>query len=218
MTSRDNILQRIRTELSKGPAVEPPSVPEIWPPSATTDPVAFIDRFSAELKILQGEFIHARSMADAQTHLSRLMTEAGWRTIGAPDRPLVREAVGKLAPEQIAWAKQEWAPRDIAQLPVSLIEAECLLADTGTCAVACPTAAERLLCYLPPACIVIARTDRLFEHLPAAWPKIKPWCDDPQSRGELVLITGPSRTSDIEKVLILGVHGPKRLIVMAIDG
>ena len=36
------------------------------------------------------------------------------------------------------------------------------------------------------------------------------------SRGEIVLITGPSRTADIEKILILGVHGPKRLVVLVV--
>ena len=36
------------------------------------------------------------------------------------------------------------------------------------------------------------------------------------SRGEIVLITGPSRTADIEKILILGVHGPKRLVVLLV--
>ena len=41
-------------------------------------------------------------------------------------------------------------------------------------------------------------------------------CRPQESRGEIVLITGPSRTADIEKKLILGVHGPKRLVVMIV--
>ena len=39
---------------------------------------------------------------------------------------------------------------------------------------------------------------------------------DPAVRGELVILTGPSRTADIEKILILGVHGPKRLVVLLV--
>jgi L-lactate dehydrogenase complex protein LldG len=97
-----------------------------------------------------------------------------------------------------------------------LVTAECLLADTGTCAIDCPTAAERLMCYLPPACVVVARRESIFEHLPAAWGGLSGRCAAAQARGELVLVTGPSRTSDIEKILILGVHGPMRLVVLVV--
>ena len=40
---------------------------------------------------------------------------------------------------------------------------------------------------------------------------------NPEQRGEIALITGPSRTADIEKILVLGVHGPRRLIVFIIE-
>ena len=73
-----------------------------------------------------------------------------------------------------------------------------------------------MLCYLPPACVVVARLDQLAEHLPAAWSQLAPRLSDPQLRGEYVIVTGPSRTADIEKILILGVHGPKRLVVILV--
>ena len=98
----------------------------------------------------------------------------------------------------------------------SVVEADILLADTGSCLIACPTAQDRLLCYLPPACVVVARLEQLREHLPAAWPTVAPRVADPAQRGEFVIVTGPSRTADIEKILILGVHGPKRLVVVLI--
>jgi len=64
--------------------------------------------------------------------------------------------------------------------------------------------------------IVVARLNQLAGHLPAAWRPISKTCAAKDSRGEIVLITGPSRTADIEKILILGVHGPKRLVVMLV--
>jgi L-lactate dehydrogenase complex protein LldG len=73
-----------------------------------------------------------------------------------------------------------------------------------------------LLCYLPPACVVIAKVPQLAEHLPAAWTAVAPRVADPAQRGEFVIVTGPSRTADIEKILILGVHGPKRLVVILV--
>ena len=88
------------------------------------------------------------------------------------------------------------------------MEADVLLADTGSCLIACRTPADRLLCYLPPACVVVGRTTQLAEHLPAAWPTIAAQAAEPALRGEFVIVTGPSRTADIEKILILGVHGP----------
>ena len=103
----------------------------------------------------------------------------------------------------------------MAEFSAGLIAPECLLADTGSCLIVSGTAQDRLLCYLPPICVVIARTEQLVEHLPAAWPAAQR-AAEPATRGEFVIITGPSRTSDIEKILILGVHGPKRLIVLLV--
>ena len=131
---------------------------------------------------------------------------------------MVREAMAELPPGVVRRAAADWQPRQMAELSASVIEPEVLLADTGSCLIACPTAQDRLLCYLPPACVVIARVAQLAEHLPAAWPAIARRAADPALRGEFVIVTGPSRTADIEKILILGVHGPKRLVLLLVEG
>jgi L-lactate dehydrogenase complex protein LldG len=131
------------------------------------------------------------------------------------DRPLVREATANLTDQCVKWVA-DWQPQPMADLSAAVVEPEVLSADTGSCLIACATSQDRLLCYLPPACVVVARTDRLVEHLPAAWATIAPRVADPALRGEFVIVTGPSRTADIEKILILGVHGPKRLIVLLV--
>jgi L-lactate dehydrogenase complex protein LldG len=132
------------------------------------------------------------------------------------DRPLIREVTAALPTGTVNWSAPDWQPQRIANLSASLIEADALLADTGSCLIACPTVPDRLLCYLPPACVILGRVGRLAEHLPAAWPAIAARASAPAQRGEFVIVTGPSRTSDIEKILILGVHGPKRLVVVLI--
>jgi L-lactate dehydrogenase complex protein LldG len=173
-------------------------------------------RFKQELEEVHGEVVRCGSMEEARAWLAETAAQESWERVGAVDRPLCREVSGGLKADGLAWAQSDWTPQSMASLSAGLVEADCLLADTGTAMVACGRAEERLMCYLPPACVIVATTDRLVEHLPAAWPAIAPRVADPQLRGEFVFITGPSRTADIEKILILGVHGPQRLIVLLV--
>jgi L-lactate dehydrogenase complex protein LldG len=220
MTSRDTILQRIRSGLSNTEAagfagLAAPPVPEVWPQTSPDNKV-LAERFAAELKAIHGETIRCASMDEARQCLAALMNDAGWAKIAILDRPLAREATSAIPPERVAVAQADWTPQQMAELPAGLVTAECLLADTGTCVVACGTATERLMCYLPPACVVVASVEQLAENLPAAWPELARRAADRDLRGEFVLVTGPSRTADIEKILILGVHGPKRLVVLLV--
>jgi L-lactate dehydrogenase complex protein LldG len=220
MSSRELILQRIRSGLGNAAAAgfgdlgEPP-VPEVWP-RTNPEPATLLSQFRAQLESLKGEPIHCPTMAEARGQLARLMETAPWARLGGLDRPLTRELTADIPADRLDWITSDRTAEQIAELPAGLITADALLADTGSCVVHCSTAQERLMCYLPPACIVLARADQLEEHLPAAWGPIAKACAAKDSRGEVVLITGPSRTSDIEKILILGVHGPKRLVVLVV--
>jgi len=223
MNSRDAILKRIRNALSStGTAgrfpggAEMPPVAEVWP-RQNPSPAAMAERFVEELQAVHGEVHRCGSMAHARGKLAELADQSGWDSIGAVDEPLCREVTGELGPERVSWAASDWSPHQMADLAAGLVCARVLLADTGSCVVGCGTAQARLLCYLPPVCVVVGRIDQLAEHLPAAWDDICRGAADGESRGEWVLITGPSRTADIEKILILGVHGPKRLVVLLVD-
>ena len=215
MTSRDAILQRVRSAFSQASPPAPPPVPEVWP-RENPDAATMAARFSQELADVQGEVIRSATMEDAGRQLAELVGQAQWTALGMMDRLLVRDVAAHLPTGVAAWAAADWQAEQIAKLSASVVEADLLLADTGSSLIACPTAQDRLLCYLPPACVVVARIDQLSEHLPAAWPTIAPRVADPARRGEFVIVTGPSRTADIEKILILGVHGPKRLVVLLI--
>ncbi len=190
-------------------------MPEVWP-RQNADPAALADRFESELKAVHGEVLRLSTIGDAQKQLAQMAAQSRWTSIGVMYRPICCDAVKDLDPKIIEWPKANWPAAEMAELSVGIVAAEVLLADTGSSLIACPTAEDRLLCYLPPACVIIARADQLFEHLPAAWPTVARRSDDRGLSGEFVIITGPSRTSDIEKTLILGVHGPKRLVVMLV--
>ncbi|NUQ62773.1 MAG: lactate utilization protein [Pirellulales bacterium] len=215
MSSRDAILSRIRTALAGDPPVARPSIPEVWP---RTNPgiEEMAERFTKELRAVGGEVYRLTTMDDARRKLAELMEELQSTLLGAIDRPICRELCGELPPDHVAWPEPGWTPRTMSDLVAGLVPADYLLADTGSCLIACGTHQERILCYLPPTCIVVARTAQLVEHLPAVWETIASRSGDPNLRGEFVIVTGPSRTADIEKILILGVHGPKRLVVLLV--
>ncbi len=216
MNSRDTILQRIRDGLADRPVCELPPVPEVWP---STNPSAgkLTERFTTELEAVTGEVVHCKSMDEAKAKLTELADAEAWETIAAVERPLCHELLDAMPASRVTWAKDGWAPKEMADVPVGIVAAEQLIADTGSCLVCNNTAEERLMCFLPPTSVVVAKVGQLVEHLPAAWESIAWQTAEADRRGEFLLITGPSRTADIEKILILGVHGPKRLIVLLVD-
>lgn len=86
------------------------------------------------------------------------------------------------------------------------------VADTGSL-VADQTAVEqRLASTLPPVHIALIGTARILPDKAALFTRI-----NPATSRYIAFITGPSRTADIERVLTIGVHGPKRLVIVFID-
>lgn len=87
---------------------------------------------------------------------------------------------------------------------------EFLVARSGTVMVSSAQGGGRQLSVYPPVHIVIARKNQLVESLEEAYSGIlKKYNDNLPS--QIALITGPSRTADIEKTLVLGAHGPKEI-------
>ena len=226
MNSRDIVLSRIRNALSDLPQDELPPPPEVWPETGA-DAETMAGRFAEELATVEGELFRCATLEESQKQIAAIMDEVGCKTLTAVDRPLARELAASLGEEAVRWVPTDaekaesegdtWQPPAMGQIKLGLVSAEYLLADTGSCVIECNTPQERMMCYLPPNCLVVARKDQLREHMPAAWKELAPRVAEPDRRGEFVIVTGPSRTADIEKILILGVHGPKRLFVVLVD-
>jgi L-lactate dehydrogenase complex protein LldG len=103
--------------------------------------------------------------------------------------------------------------RDAAEASgIGISQLEWAISDTGTLVTDAAPVERRLASSLPIIHIAIVATGALLPDMAAAFDRIHP------SRcGYISMITGPSRTADIERVLTIGVHGPSRLIIVFVD-
>ena len=92
----------------------------------------------------------------------------------------------------------------------SVTGCDCLVAQTGSIFVSTRSAAGRAASVLPEMHLVVARRDQIVPDLAAAFALLRQRYGD-HWPSAISLITGPSRTADIEKILVMGAHGPKRL-------
>ena len=99
----------------------------------------------------------------------------------------------------------------VADADIGIAEADFAIASTGTLAVVSNANRPSSLTLLPPASLVIVKIDHVMQNLAAVLAEMGP---AGVAANRLTLITGPSRTADIEKRIVLGVHGPKSLHVI----
>lgn len=97
-------------------------------------------------------------------------------------------------------------------IEVGISTCEFLIAHTGSVMVSSALSGGRQLFVYPPVHVVIARRTQLVDYLGNAYKGIQEkYGQDLPS--QVTLITGPSRTADIEKTLVMGAHGPRELHV-----
>ena len=104
------------------------------------------------------------------------------------------------------------SPELLKNVEVGITGCEFLIAHTGSVMVSSAQKGGRQMFVYPPLHIVIAHKNQLVDYLEKAYFGIhKKYKDGFPS--QIALITGPSRTADIEKTLVLGAHGPRELRV-----
>lgn len=211
---RAAILARVSAALAGESKTAPPGSMTIFEPSARTRSELFA-QFAAELAALHGEAHAVESLAELPSVVAAFVEARGLRNVAAQRAPAVEAALASLPAERRTFA-DGLEPSRLADFEAGAIAAQALLADTGSVVVRFERQSERLLQYLPRTCIVIADASMLHEHLDehAMAPVFEP--ARAGAIGEANIITGPSRTADIEKVLVLGAHGPESLVVFVV--
>jgi L-lactate dehydrogenase complex protein LldG len=96
---------------------------------------------------------------------------------------------------------------------VGITVCDALIAQTGSILLTARSAGGRVLSVLPPHHVVVAQANQLVPDLPAAFELLQAKYRD-HYPSFITFITGPSRTGDIERILVLGAHGPRILTVI----
>jgi L-lactate dehydrogenase complex protein LldG len=219
-------LQRIREAL--GQAQLPAAMATLPPRPAyeTTQPeAAMVAAFAQNLELIRGRVLGPLGPEAAAEQVVALLTAAGAGEVlsWALDQIDLPGLAPALAAAGVRCAEVH-IPNDpaghaetlerLARVPVGLTGADAGLADTGSLVLGHGPGRPRLASLLPPVHVAVLPVSRLLPGLPAflaAHP------DALEASSNIVIVTGPSRTADIELIAVFGVHGPKRLEVVLVD-
>jgi L-lactate dehydrogenase complex protein LldG len=204
--SRARILERVRTAL-RTPAPRPagPKDREIFAP--VTD---ILDRFQKECAANITECVLMPDLPASARAVADVLGALPPGDIFVQDSSALR----RLAPEWQAGRNIQWSseggPKESVQATITTAEA--LVALTGSVLVSA-ACGGRGASVVAPVHIVLATSDQLVPDLDAAFARMRERNTAFQN-SYVCLITGSSRTADIEKILVMGAHGPIRLIVV----
>lgn len=197
--SRENIMKAV----AKATPTTTTALPEPVPVAPVDDLVA---QFAHELQKLGGELIQATDLKQAAQELLQLAggEAAEERLWFVADRELAVE-LGQYLPVQVASMFQ------MADCLASVVAADVAIADTATVGLTLDVRQPRSSYLLPEISVAVVRKSRLLPTLMDALLELEQQDKLPTA---FVFVTGPSRTADIEKTVVIPAHGPKRLIVV----
>ncbi len=205
MSSRDEILARLQRT--------PGQLPDMADHHRSYDDL--VTQFTNALQANKGEAHRVKDLSAAAALLDDLFADLKIEQVVAHrEAPLDQLDLPERFPEQ-SWyfAGEEDNFRGLsAQADAGITGADTALAETGTLVLSSAASRARATSLLPPVHIVLLPASKL---LPGIFTFVQ------QRQGEmpanLMFISGPSKTADIEQTLVTGVHGPKRLIVIVIE-
>jgi L-lactate dehydrogenase complex protein LldG len=130
--------------------------------------------------------------------------------LGVAER-LAAAGMEVLTPEDVFWQER------LAEAGVGVTGAVAAVAASGSVGVACGPAAPRATSLVPPAHICLVFSGTMVEDLAEALRRFAPDAAT-ELPSNLVWVSGPSRSADLELVLTVGVHGPGSVDVVVAEG
>lgn len=174
-----------------------------------------ISLFRERLLAVSGEFIASNETQDLLSLIAGFIKSNSIKSVVVSDFPQ-RGELRDILPNDVeiladfgerTYAKEE-AKQLCASAEAGITGIYAIIADTGTLVIASRHRGDRLCSSLPPIHLALIDNARVYENFAE-------FIADTPKDYTYALITGPSRTADIEKKLILGAHGPKRVAVFS---
>ena len=206
--SRENILSKIRQAL-----VNPVPVPfaggntndDVFLPSSQDVEIEFAENFTK----LLGKFSFCADMTEVVANLTMLLDSRGWKNIYCKEDAL------KLTLSTSGFTNFGYP--SLATCEASITTCESLIARTGSIVLSSAEQSGRTVSVYAPVHICIAYTSQLVYDIKDGLQLIKTKYGN-NLPSLITFATGPSRTADIEKTLVVGVHGPKEVFCFLVDG
>lgn len=177
--------------------------------------VSLIDVFKNSLEavdghclIVQDEHEVVQALTDTIRRLQQTKLLA--RRIAISDAPEVERLI-KLTDLDVDELAIAPSASDVFHFDVGISQAQAGIAETGTLLLDSSRERHRLVSLVPPVHIAILKASQIVETLGEALAILR---REEKVSPIVTLVTGPSRTADIELTLAIGVHGPQELFVI----
>ncbi len=205
--SREKILSKVRQALtSKVPVPFEGNTPSdsVFHPAPEELELEFAENFTK----LQGKFCYCGSIEELIENLNELATKRKWANVYCVE--------DKLKQTLQASGFTNFTATDLKACNASITTCEALVARTGSMLLTSASQSGRTVSVYAPIHICIAYTSQLVYDIKDGLSLIKT-----KYKGNIpsliTLATGPSRTADIEKTLVVGVHGPKEVFCFLVN-
>lgn len=207
-TSREKIMKNIRNALIEKPDWISEKID--WDTPIYTEMKDSPDVvFAQEFTKVGGKFLYCENEHAFVESLKILLKDNQWEAIYCPDKKLEKLLTGNSIPI-------DNDPGKFMEMKAGLTTCEFLVSRVGSVMVSSNQAGGRRLNVFPETHLVMAFTSQLVPDLKDALKAIRKKYNG-MLPSMISNITGPSRTADIEKTLVMGAHGPKELFVFLIE-
>ena len=217
-TRREDMLARIRGRLAgSAPGQWRAELPAV--PAALPQP-ALVAQFTAAVEQIGGHVyrVPGAEASAACEQLVKIVHQCQPRRVVYADVPALGDLVRGIARDEFEFlaVTSLVTLRDmLAQTDVGLTDADYAIAETGTLVLFQQPGRPSLLTALPAVHIAVIRAEQIVASFADLVPAIRTRATQ---ISHTTLITGPSRTGDIEQVITIGAHGPRELHVVVREG